>query len=135
MFNYLFINHAGNYAFTLLASAHEEKSRQLKEVAMRKEIYITLLLFALMLFALASTVVNGQTTPTLSYSSNSVQETSPGYLALVPVEDEVVFEAQAPALIFRYKALPTRFQKRGLQVVIWSSRSTIELLHSLAERG
>lgn len=78
---------------------------------MKKEIYITLILFAFMLFALISTTVRGE-----SVGKNEVQI----------VNDKTYSRHRISSSIL------TLTLNRGLQVVNWSSQSLFALLHSRA---
>ena len=90
---------------------------------MKKEIYITILLFAFMLFALISTVVRGK--QKFSDGSNG----SPGATIIVGPEKPVT---QIGKTNYNHCVTTKDFLNRGLQVVNWSGRSLFAPLRSRA---
>ena len=99
---------------------------------MKKEIYITVLLFAFMIFALMSTVVRGEQLGSVQYSG------SPTCRSI-----DINIDAKGVNIHKFHTRINMAYNKhridssvslttlnRGLQVVNWSSRSLFVLLHS-----
>ena len=100
---------------------------------MKREIYITILLFAFMLFALISTVVRGQQVSLdhrncASSASLSIDNNTDADIVDTDIFHSRIDKAYHKDRINSSVSLTTL--NRGLQVVNWSSRSLFELLHS-----
>ena len=103
---------------------------------MKKEIYITILLFAFMLFALISTVVRGQQLVSdrcsSSLPSQSIDNNKDADKVGINELRSRIEEAYLKQRINSSVSLTTL--NRGLQVVNWSGRSLFVLLHSRGTR-
>ena len=101
---------------------------------MKREIYITILLFAFMIFALISTMVRGE-------QLDPVQHT--GVLTSRSININISIDAKGVGIDkFHRRINKANYKRRinssvslttfnrGLQVVNWSSRSLFVLLHS-----